>query len=86
MASSRDSGGILLDMNSDQRSPENVRHVPGDNGESVAGLYVSRVGAGHMRAVVSVVTIQGQSTPKFYHDVFRRFKQLSRITIELHAS
>jgi Co/Zn/Cd efflux system component len=52
----RDTGAILLDMSSDQRMAENVRHAIEDRGDKVVDLHVWGVGPGHMSASVSVAS------------------------------
>ena len=79
----RDTGAILLDMNSDRRMAENVRHAIEDRGDKVVDLHVWRVGRGHMSAVVSVATDETQRDSRFYHEVLERFKGLSHVTVEV---
>jgi cation diffusion facilitator family transporter len=82
----RDTGAILLDMSSDQRMAENVRHAIEDNGDKVVDLHVWRVGPGHMSAVVSVATSESQRDSRFYHAVLERFNGLSHVTVEVQPS
>ena len=82
----RDTGAILLDMNSDRRMAENVRHAIEDRGDKVVDLHVWRVGPGHMSAVVSVATGEPQRDSRFYHAVLERFKGLSHVTVEVRPS
>jgi len=82
----RDTGGILLDMNTDRKMADNVRHVIEDNGDKVVDLHVWRVGPGHMSALVSVATSEPQRSPAFYHAVLKRFKGLSHLTVEVSSS
>ena len=79
----RDTGAILLDMSSDRRMAENVRHAIEDRGDKVVDLHVWRVGPGHMSAVVSVATSESQRDSRFYHAVLGRFKGLSHVTVEV---
>jgi len=79
----RDTGAILLDMSSDRRMAENVRHAIEDRGDKVVDLHVWRVGPGHMSAVVSVATSESQRDLRFYHAVLGRFKGLSHVTVEV---
>ncbi|RKP48189.1 CDF family Co(II)/Ni(II) efflux transporter DmeF [Trinickia fusca] len=81
----RDTGGILLDMSSDRRMADNVRHVIEDNGDKVLDLHVWRVGPGHMSAVVSVITNDAARHPGFYHAALKRFRNLSHVTVEVNA-
>lgn len=80
----RDTGAILLDMNSDHRTAEGVRHLIEDNGDRVLDLHVWRVGPGHLSAVVSVATDQDSRGPDFYHCALRRFRSLSHVTVEVN--
>lgn len=80
----RDTGGILLDMNPDERMAENVRHVIEDNGDAVLDLHVWRVDPGHMSAIVSVATNDAQRSPNFYLAALKRFNRLSHVTVEVN--
>jgi cation diffusion facilitator family transporter len=82
----RDTGAILLDMNSDRRMAENVRNAIEDRGDKVVDLHVWRVGPGHMSAVVSVATGETERDSRFYHSVLERFKGLSHVTVEVQPS
>jgi cation diffusion facilitator family transporter len=82
----RDTGAILLDMSSDRRMAENMRHAIEDRGDKVVDLHVWRVGPGHMSAVVSVATSESQRDSRFYHAVLERFKVLSHVTVEVQLS
>ncbi|TKC86337.1 CDF family Co(II)/Ni(II) efflux transporter DmeF [Trinickia terrae] len=82
----RDTGGILLDMNPDQRMAENVRHVIENHGDKVLDLHVWRLGPGHMSAVVSIATNEAQRRPSFYHAALKRFKGLSHVTVEVNPT
>ncbi|MGJ7915852.1 CDF family Co(II)/Ni(II) efflux transporter DmeF [Massilia sp. LXY-6] len=80
----RDTGGILLDMNTDQRMADNLRQVIEGNGDKVLDLHVWRLGPGHMGAVVSLLTRKPQHSPAFYHAALKRFKGLSHLTVEVN--
>ena len=79
----RDTGGILLDMNSDRRLTDNVRDAIEGVGDRVGDLHVWRLGPGHMSAVVSVATADPQRDARFYHGVLQRFRNLSHVTVEV---
>ncbi|WP_175746341.1 CDF family Co(II)/Ni(II) efflux transporter DmeF [Burkholderia ambifaria] len=79
----RDTGGILLDMNSDRRLTDNVREAIEGVGDRVGDLHVWRLGPGHMSAVVSVATADPQRDARFYHGVLQRFRNLSHVTVEV---
>jgi cation diffusion facilitator family transporter len=80
----RDTGAILLDMNSDRRLADNVRQVIERNGDKVLDLHIWRLGPGHMSAVVSVATREALRGPSFYHTALKRFKGLSHLTVEVN--
>jgi cation diffusion facilitator family transporter len=82
----RDTGAILLDMSSDRRMAENVRHAIEDRGDKVVDLHVWRVGPGHMSAVVSVATDESQHDSRFYHAALKGFKGLSHVTVEVQPA
>ncbi|CAN7773135.1 CDF family Co(II)/Ni(II) efflux transporter DmeF [Caballeronia sp. LjRoot31] len=82
----RDTGAILLDMSSDRRLAENVRHAIEDRGDKVVDLHVWRVGPGHMSAVVSIATDESQHDSCFYHAALKRFKGLSHVTVEVQPA
>ncbi|PFH20789.1 CDF family Co(II)/Ni(II) efflux transporter DmeF [Burkholderia sp. JKS000303] len=79
----RDTGGILLDMDSDRRLTANVRGALEAGGDRVDDLHVWRLGPGHMSAVVSVATPDSERNPQFYHALLRRFKELSHVTVQV---
>ncbi|MDN7876559.1 CDF family Co(II)/Ni(II) efflux transporter DmeF [Burkholderia aenigmatica] len=79
----RDTGGILLDMNSDRRLADNVRTAIEGSGDRINDLHVWRLGPGHMSAVVSVSTDDTARDSRFYHDLLQRFKDLSHVTVEV---
>ncbi|MCA3641256.1 MAG: cation transporter, partial [Methylobacterium sp.] len=79
----RDTGGILLDMNSDRRLADNVRTAIEGNGDRINDLHVWRLGPGHMSAVVSVSTDDTARDSRFYHGLLQRFKDLSHVTVEV---
>ncbi|RQT22166.1 CDF family Co(II)/Ni(II) efflux transporter DmeF [Burkholderia contaminans] len=78
-----DTGGILLDMNSDRRLTDNVRGAIEGVGDRVGDLHVWRLGPGHMSAVVSVATDDPKRDACFYHGVLQRFRNLSHVTVEV---
>ncbi|ABI90605.1 cation diffusion facilitator transporter family protein [Burkholderia ambifaria AMMD] len=79
----RDTGGILLDMNSDRRLTDSVRDAIEGVGDRVGDLHVWRLGPGHMSAVVSVATADPKRDARFYHGVLQRFRNLSHVTVEV---
>jgi cation diffusion facilitator family transporter len=81
----RDTGRVLLDMNTDDRMAENVRRVIEDKGDTVQDLHVWRVGPGHMSAIVSVATRDAQRRPVDYHEALGRLSGLSHLTVEVNV-
>ncbi|RQQ16638.1 cation transporter [Burkholderia stagnalis] len=79
----RDTGGILLDMQSDPRMAQRVRALIEGGGDHVADLHVWRLGPGHMSAVVSVATGDGSRDARFYHGLLDRVDGLSHVTVEV---
>lgn len=82
----RDTGGILVDRNPDQRMAGKLKAAIEADGDKLVDLHVWRVGPGHLSAVVSVVTNAPQRGPQYYHSRLRQFKSLSHVTVEVHAS
>jgi cation diffusion facilitator family transporter len=78
----RDTGLILLDVNSDQRMTAQVRDAIESDGDRLVDLHLWRLGLGHLGAVVSVVT-SGTRDCAFYRERLRNFKSLSHVTVEV---
>ncbi|ABC34487.1 CDF family Co(II)/Ni(II) efflux transporter DmeF [Burkholderia thailandensis] len=81
----RDTGRILLDVSPDTRLADNVRRSIESGGDRVTDLHVWRLGPGHMSAVVSVATGDPARDSRFYHQLLKRFKSLSHVTVEVHC-
>ncbi|KWE48780.1 cation transporter [Burkholderia ubonensis] len=79
----RDTGRILLDMESDPRFAQRVRGLIEDGGDRVTDLHAWRLGPGHMSAVVSVTTLDGSRDARFYHDLLDPVAGLSHLTVEV---
>ncbi|KVC74931.1 cation transporter [Burkholderia ubonensis] len=79
----RDTGRILLDMESDPRFAQRVRSLIEDGGDRVTDLHAWRLGPGHMSAVVSVTTLDGSRDARFYHDLLDPVAGLSHLTVEV---
>ncbi|WP_432258049.1 CDF family Co(II)/Ni(II) efflux transporter DmeF [Cupriavidus sp. TMH.W2] len=79
----RDTGGILVDINPDQRMAGKVKAAIEADGDKLVDLHVWRVGPGHLSAVVSVATNEPQRGPQYYHSRLRQFKSLSHVTVEV---
>ena len=80
----RDTGGILLDMNPDQRMADNLRQTIEADGDRLADLHLWRLGPGHLGAIVCVGTHESRG-PNFYRAKLSRFRTLSHLTIEVRA-
>ncbi|KWI89020.1 cation transporter [Burkholderia ubonensis] len=79
----RDTGRILLDMESDPRFAQRVRSLIEGGGDRVTDLHAWRLGPGHMSAVVSVTTLDGSRDARFYHDLLDPVAGLSHLTVEV---
>lgn len=77
----RDTGTILLDMNPDRRTAEDVRAAIEADGDHLTDLHVWRLGPGHLGAIVSVATARGRNA-RFYRERLAGFP-LSHLTIEV---
>ena len=78
----RDTGGILLDMNPDRGTAEDMRAAIEAEGDRLTDLHVWRLGPGHLGAIVSVATASGRNA-RFYRERLARFRSLSHLTIEV---
>jgi Co/Zn/Cd efflux system component len=78
----RDTGLILLDVNSDQRMTAQVRDAIESDGDRLVDLHLWRLGPGHLGAVVSVVT-SGSRDCAFHRERLRNFKSLSHVAAEV---
>ncbi|AOK14963.1 cation transporter [Burkholderia cepacia] len=79
----RDTGGVLLDMESDPRFAQRVRSLIEGGGDRVTDLHAWRLGPGHMSAIVSVTTLDGSRDARFYHDLLDPVAGLSHLTVEV---
>jgi len=80
----RDTGAILLDISPTDTIDKKVRKAVETAGDQLLDLHVWRLGPGHFGAVVAVATDVAHRSPAFYHTIFRSFKGLSHITVEVH--
>jgi len=82
----RDTGAILLDMNPDRRTTDNLRQTVESDGDQLADLHLWRLGPGHLGAIISVVTAHARDAD-YYRSRLAHFKSLSHLTVEvLHKS
>ncbi len=77
----RDAGAILLDMNPDRHTAEDVRAAIEADGDHLTDLHVWRLGPGHLGAIVSVATARGRNA-RFYRERLAQFP-LSHLTVEV---
>ena len=77
----RDTGAILLDMNPDRHTAEDVRAAIEADGDHLTDLHVWRLGPGHLGAIVSVATARGRNA-RFYRERLAQFP-LSHLTVEV---
>jgi Co/Zn/Cd efflux system component len=78
----RDTGRILLDMDPDPHLSERLRREIETDGDKLTDLHLSRLGPGHLAAVMSVGT--GHSLEaEDYHRRLRHFIMLSHIAVEV---
>jgi cation diffusion facilitator family transporter len=78
----RDTGAILLDMNPDWHTAEDIRRVVEAEGDWVADLHLWRLGPGHLGAILSVATEEPREA-QFYRERLAHFRSLSHVTIEV---
>ena len=79
----RDTGAILLDMNPDTASAEQLRQAIESEGDRLADLHLWRLGPGHLGAIVSVVDANSRVDADYYRARLARFRSLSHLTIEV---
>ncbi|MFH1349581.1 MAG: CDF family Co(II)/Ni(II) efflux transporter DmeF [Pseudomonadota bacterium] len=80
----RDTGRILLDMNTNTALSERIRKLlESDSDSHISDLHVWRVGPGHFAAIVSIVT-HNPLPPIRYKERLRPLKELGHITIEIN--
>ncbi len=78
----RDTGGILLDMTTDQAITDRIRSAIETDGDHVADLHLWRLGPGHLGAILSVVTAEGRGA-EFYHARLGEVGRFSHVTVEV---
>ena len=81
----RDTGAVLLDMNPDQNMAERMRTTVEADGDRITDLHLWRLGPGHLGAILAVETRE-QRGPEYYQSLLRRFRALSHVTIQVHAT
>ena len=78
----RDTGAILLDMNPDKRTADQVRQAIERDGDEVADLHLWRLGPGHLGAIVSIITREVRE-PAYYRARLAAIPSLSHLTVEV---
>jgi cation diffusion facilitator family transporter len=78
----RDTGGILLDMTTDQTIADRIRTAIETDGDRLADLHLWRLGPGHLGAILSVVTAERRSA-EFYHARLGEVGRFSHVTVEV---
>ena len=78
----RDTGSILLDMNPDPKTAENLRAVLEQGGDRVLDLHLWRLGPGHLGTILSIGTAHPRDV-EFYRARLAQFRTLSHVTIEV---
>ncbi|MEE9611624.1 MAG: cation diffusion facilitator family transporter, partial [Desulfatiglandales bacterium] len=80
----RDTGRILLDVNTNQTLSDNIRRsIESDGDNRISDLHVWRVGPGHFAAIMSVVTLDPRP-PTHYKALIRHLKELCHVTVEIN--
>lgn len=80
----RDTGGILLDMTTDQGIADRIRTAIEIDGDRLADLHLWRLGPGHLGAILSVVTAKARSA-EFYHARLSKVGRFSHVTVEVRT-
>jgi cation diffusion facilitator family transporter len=78
----RDTGGILLDMTTDQKIADRIRSAIETDGDRLADLHLWRLGPGHLGAILSVVTTEPRGAA-FYHARLGEVGRFSHVTVEV---
>ena len=82
----RDTGGILVDLRTDDAMAQRIRGAIAGIGDRLVDLHVWRLGPGHFGAVVSVCSENSQHTAGFYHALLTPQAGLSHLTVEVHTT
>jgi len=80
----RDTGGVLMDVRTDDLVTGKVKSAIEAVGDRLVDLHIWRLGPGHLGAVLSVVSDQPGRCPQYYHQLLGRFEGLSHITVEVN--
>ena len=80
----RDTGGILLDMTTDEKVADTIRDAIETDGDRLADLHLWRLGPGHLGAILSVVTAEPRGA-EFYHARLGEIGRFSHVTVEVRT-
>ncbi|TCS61286.1 CDF family Co(II)/Ni(II) efflux transporter DmeF [Varunaivibrio sulfuroxidans] len=79
----RDSARVLVDGDVDAHTVERVRRlIESDADNKISDLHIWKIGAGHLGAVISVVT-HHQRPPAHYKALLKEVRDLSHVTVEI---
>jgi cation diffusion facilitator family transporter len=78
----RDAGGVLLDVNYDQKLGRIIRARLEAGDDRVTDLHLWQIGPGHCAAVISLISDKPRM-PAAYKERLRDLKGLSHVTIEV---
>lgn len=80
----RDTGRVLLDMNSNNALIDKIRHlVESDGMNRITDLHVWRVAPGHFSAILSIVT-QNPQPPDHYKAIVTNIPEVCHVTVEVN--
>jgi cation diffusion facilitator family transporter len=80
----RATGANLVDIRDDDVLSDKIKAAVATAGDRLADLHVWRLGPGHCGVLVSVITLQPQRSPMFYHELLRQIQGLSHLTVEVN--
>lgn len=82
---SKETGRILLDMNTNERLANKIRQlIESDPASHISDLHVWRIGPGHFAALISIVTNRSRS-PAAYKKELEPLENLSHVTVEVNS-
>ena len=81
----RDTGRILLDMETDGRLSQEVRGLIESEADTISDLHLWRVAAGSYAAIISLTT-KAPRPPAYYKDRLKAVTLLRHITVEINPS
>ena len=80
----RDTGGILIDLRSDDTMAQRIRAAVTAAGDRLVDLHVWRLGPGHFGAVLSVCSDDAHHGAAYFHALLKPQTGLSHLTVEVH--